>query len=913
MPSLHRAILFPIMVPIGTTIPIERTPFATFALIALNVIGLAAMAIRPEQVLGFAALESLRDPHQLISYAFLHTDDLFGLVHFAVNMLFLWIFAAPLEGRIGPARLVLLYLLTAAAGGYAWLTFQAGIAGSLVGASAAVYGIMGAYILLYPFSSVRCFFTLLFLVVPIYLATPEVTALIFPIIYWLLIIIAAAIAPLIGLDIPIGEVAWSAHLVGLVLGAGMAAMFYGFHGFTPEAVESEGAAKIMEKKLGIELDRAGARRPEPVPAATPGAAGPVAAPLPRELQMLHESVLMGEQAEVLRLFKAIANRPELCLRPGPQLDLARLLERAGDRRLAAAAVERLLLCHPRSELVGLARFELGRLLVEIGEQPVKAAETLRSFLKGDPPLDLRRQTEALLARLQDRPARTAAPAASTALFGAPVAPAAAHAAGQSGERRFATAARAEPEPVEPTRVSAPVPPPKPAAAPGPEYAIDFSDIPTVVPQPPRASQHPAPKPAPAAAAPKEDSLFITGEDTGELFAPLRAPEEPPPKPPVKHEDTDAPIDLDLDGTPLPRKAGGEPFGVEPALAVPVDLSERDDERYRRVDTARHAGKLPESARPANWDVIEPVDHYEAVIDAGPTRRLGGKRQESTGATPDPAPSEDVFAGDITHFPMPGEPSETRAPFHALEIRPGRRFAAILTPGQPVEVPLICAAIGPTMGLSPEGTHHAILRRRGILGRGLSAQDAQDLADTLVRCGQSVSLVEDDERLEFAPPLGIIAWRDQGHYGQFSTTGEAITCRWSQAVCLGAGMVPPAPIAPPRAAIDLFFVNPRRHLRLWESAMIYPRESQAGVQDIAATQVPREQRFRSMAAELARLAPGAVHTRSLRTWIDGGSALPQAKFWSLIEYENFLTWHIMAYHLPRRTLAPGGSAGNHWGG
>src|SRR5690606_30527799 len=116
--------------------------------------------------------------------------------------------------------------------------------------------------------------------------------------------------------------------------------------------------------------------------------------------------------------------------------------------------------------------------------------------------------------------------------------------------------------------------------------------------------------------------------------------------------------------------------------------------------------------------------------------------------------------------------------------------------------------------------------------------------------------------------GIIAWRNEGHYGQFSTTGDVFTCRWSQAVCVGAGMVPPAPSAPARAAIDLFFVNPRRHLRLWESAVIYPRESHLSMEDIAATQVPRDQRFRAMAADLARLAPGAVHTRSLRAWIEG---------------------------------------------
>lgn len=82
----------------------------------------------------------------LISYAFLHAD----FMHLASNMIFLWVFGDNIEDALGHVRYPIFYLLCAALGGLAHGLVDPGSQAPLIGASGAVAGIIGAYLMLHP-------------------------------------------------------------------------------------------------------------------------------------------------------------------------------------------------------------------------------------------------------------------------------------------------------------------------------------------------------------------------------------------------------------------------------------------------------------------------------------------------------------------------------------------------------------------------------------------------------------------------------------------------------------------------------------------------------------------------------------------------------------------------------------------
>jgi membrane associated rhomboid family serine protease len=82
----------------------------------------------------------------LITYMFLHGD----WWHLAGNMLFLWVFADNVEDAMGFFRFILFYLLCGIIAGLAHALANPGSDGPLIGASGAIGGVVGAYLMLYP-------------------------------------------------------------------------------------------------------------------------------------------------------------------------------------------------------------------------------------------------------------------------------------------------------------------------------------------------------------------------------------------------------------------------------------------------------------------------------------------------------------------------------------------------------------------------------------------------------------------------------------------------------------------------------------------------------------------------------------------------------------------------------------------
>jgi membrane associated rhomboid family serine protease len=144
----------------------------------------------------------LPDYANLVTYAFLHGDWL----HLLSNMLFLWIFGDNIEDALGHTKFLVFYLLCAVLAALAHLALNFDSNGPLIGASGAVAGVMGAYIVLYPHARV---FVLFRIVVPIPLPIPAL---------WMLgVWIAMQIFyVVVGSQEPI---AWWAHLGGVAAGA----------------------------------------------------------------------------------------------------------------------------------------------------------------------------------------------------------------------------------------------------------------------------------------------------------------------------------------------------------------------------------------------------------------------------------------------------------------------------------------------------------------------------------------------------------------------------------------------------------------------------------------------------------------------------------------------------------------------
>lgn len=134
-----------------------------------------------------------------VTYMFLHA----GWAHLFVNMLFLWIFGDDVEHATGPARFLALYTLCGVAGAAAQVALGPRWAAPLVGASAAVAGVMGAYLMIRPCAKVK---VLVIVVVVRILA-------VWLIVGWGAMQVSRALA---ADDAP---VAWWAHVGGLVAGA----------------------------------------------------------------------------------------------------------------------------------------------------------------------------------------------------------------------------------------------------------------------------------------------------------------------------------------------------------------------------------------------------------------------------------------------------------------------------------------------------------------------------------------------------------------------------------------------------------------------------------------------------------------------------------------------------------------------
>ena len=142
------------MFPIGDDNTSRRTqPVVTYALIALNVLFFIVELSAGDafiQTWAFVPSRFLANPGEdfltIFTSMFMHG----GWLHIGGNMLYLWIFGDNVEDRFGHLRYLVFYLLCGIAATFAQMAFSLGSSIPNLGASGAIAGVLGAYLLLFP-------------------------------------------------------------------------------------------------------------------------------------------------------------------------------------------------------------------------------------------------------------------------------------------------------------------------------------------------------------------------------------------------------------------------------------------------------------------------------------------------------------------------------------------------------------------------------------------------------------------------------------------------------------------------------------------------------------------------------------------------------------------------------------------
>jgi len=147
-------------------------------------------------------------PVTLLTSLFIHG----GWSHIIGNMLFLWAFGKSLEDALGHTKFLSFYLISGVAAGIAHVAFNLNTALPTVGASGAIAGVMGAYLVKFPRARIH---TLVFLF--IFVTMADIPAA-FILVYWFVTQLFSEYGSITQTQVVNGGVAYAAHIGGFVTG-----------------------------------------------------------------------------------------------------------------------------------------------------------------------------------------------------------------------------------------------------------------------------------------------------------------------------------------------------------------------------------------------------------------------------------------------------------------------------------------------------------------------------------------------------------------------------------------------------------------------------------------------------------------------------------------------------------------------
>ena len=146
------------MIPLRDVIPSRSTPYITVTLIVINAVAWLYELTIPGDLLPvylqlYGVVPADFSTPTLVSSMFLHGS----WSHFIGNMWYLWIFGDNVEDRVGHGRFIAFYLLCGVAAALGHVAMDPSSTLPTIGASGAIAGVMGAYLALYPTSTIDLF------------------------------------------------------------------------------------------------------------------------------------------------------------------------------------------------------------------------------------------------------------------------------------------------------------------------------------------------------------------------------------------------------------------------------------------------------------------------------------------------------------------------------------------------------------------------------------------------------------------------------------------------------------------------------------------------------------------------------------------------------------------------------------
>lgn len=209
------------MIPIRDTIPSKNYPVVNNTIIGINVVIYLVQVTLVPDINRFVYIYGLvparysipqitsyfntgQQLFSLLSFMFLHG----GFWHLLGNMWFLYIFGDNVEDRLGPFRYILFYLLCGITSGLSHLIINLHSNMPTIGASGAIAGVMGAYLVLHPKSKILTLIPIIF--IPWFI---EIPAFFFLGLWFALQFLSATSG-----SGSMGGIAWWAHVGGFIFG-----------------------------------------------------------------------------------------------------------------------------------------------------------------------------------------------------------------------------------------------------------------------------------------------------------------------------------------------------------------------------------------------------------------------------------------------------------------------------------------------------------------------------------------------------------------------------------------------------------------------------------------------------------------------------------------------------------------------
>src|ERR1700734_2854461 len=207
------------MIPLRSSEPHYNRATVTLAIIAVNVLVFLyelSIGMNSHALQRFILLHGIvpdRIVHDSVGYSSILTSMFIhgGFLHIAGNMWFLWIFGRGVEDLVGHGKFLLLYFASGFAAAFLHILVNSNSTVPTVGASGAIAGVMGAYLIKFPRAHIV---TLVFIF--IFITTVDIPAA-FLLLYWFAIQFFSGVGS-VGYSESSGGVAWFAHVGGFIAG-----------------------------------------------------------------------------------------------------------------------------------------------------------------------------------------------------------------------------------------------------------------------------------------------------------------------------------------------------------------------------------------------------------------------------------------------------------------------------------------------------------------------------------------------------------------------------------------------------------------------------------------------------------------------------------------------------------------------